>query len=400
MILVSCFGDVPLITKTVDIKVKTELYPVRTPKAAIWTQIEKDLTESIAVLPTNYAVGDIGRATKGAAIAYLGKAYLYQKKYTEAAAQFQLVMNMTNVNNSLPAYGLLTNYADNFHGMFEWSKEIVFEINFSKSFPGDMWSEGGVATIKNMDNGNYGGGWNNTRPTQMAVEVHEKTDTIRLFESVLGAYKIQSPGDTAGSFFDGKPAYLAKINGPLKSWKQMGEKNLGMGKYLYHDSQHAPNNPGNGASWGNDINYPLLRYADILLMYAEALNESNAAPTTAAINALNAVRARALMAPYPTYTYTAAYAPVTGSGTKADFRNAIKHERQVEFLYEQIRYFDIVRWGDGEVAYAAANALKATIPNSVVPVAAFDVKHYLLPIPDAEIKVNANLLPNLKNPSP
>ena len=148
------------------------------------------------------------------------------------------------------------------------------------------------------------------------------------------------------------------------------------------------------APGANDINYPLMRYADVLLMYAEAVNESSAAPTTSALNAFNAVRARALMAPYPTYTYSGAYAPITGSGDQADFRNAIKHERQVEFLYEQIRWFDITRWGDGETAFAAANAIKASIPNSVVPVATFQAKYYLLPVPDAELKLNSNLLPN------
>ena len=391
-LLVVTYGDIPFLLKPVDIGVDEELNPSRTPAAQIWTQIEKDLTEAIAVLPTSYAPGDIGRVTKGAAIGYLGKAYLYQKKYPEAAAEFLKVMNLTNVNNSLPNYDLRADYTDNFLGEYEWNDEIVFEINYSKAFEGNTWNEGGTFTIKNRDIGNYGGGWNNERPVQYAVEVHETTDTIRLFQSILGAYKVIAPGDTAGSTFDGKPAYMAAVNGPLTSWAAMGEKNLGLGKYLYHESGRSPHG---FPHWGGDVNYPLLRFADILLMYAEALNESSATPPAAAITAFNRVRARALMADYGDYTYNGVYAPVTGDGTKADFRNAIKHERQVEFYGEQIRWFDLVRWGDCEVAFAAANAFQATIPNSLVPVAAFQApKHYLFPIPDSEMKLNLNLAPN------
>lgn len=380
--LVRDFGDVPLLLKTVDIYNDAERLPKRTSKADVWAQIEKDLTEAIPDLPASYESGDIGRITKGAAMAYLGKAYLYQKKYAQAKDEFASVMALTQVNQNFSAYGLLPNYSDNFHGTHEWSQECILQVNFAAIAVANMWG-GGVNNVIMMLIGVYNGGWQNVRPIQYAVSNFEPTDTIRMFESILGSYTVIN-GDTVGSKYDGKPCYIADCNGPLKSWGQMGEANLAIGKYVYHDNspQHSPW-VWDGTAPGGDFNYNLMRYSDVLLMYAEAVNETGG-PTADAIAAVNTVRARVKLA------------GLSGSINQTDFRNAIKHERQVEFFYEDNRWYDLVRWGDCETAFAKANAYQtAHVPNSLADLPTFNpTKNYLLPIPMTEMQLNNNLVQN------
>src|SRR3979411_3023675 len=117
--LVNLYGGVPVITKP---PVPTDR-PATSTVAEVYAQIEKDLTEAAAVLPTSYSGADVGRATKGAALAMLGKAQLQQKKWAIAATTLAQVVAM-------PQYNLMPNYADNFTDAFENNQESVFEVQF------------------------------------------------------------------------------------------------------------------------------------------------------------------------------------------------------------------------------------------------------------------------------
>jgi hypothetical protein len=138
-------------------------------------------------------------------------------------------------------------------------------------------------------------------------------------------------------------------------------------------------------------NYPLMRYAEVLLIYAEAVNEANGSPTADAIDAFNEVRQRAGLSLWPTVN------DVDGNpypNTQDGFRQAIRQERRWELCFEGKRLFDLRRWGIlVETFQARATAPDATIQDGI-RAQNIEMKHNLYPIPLAEIKRNNNLTQN------
>jgi hypothetical protein len=379
--LVQYYGRVPIITTPVDVTNEEERSPKRAASVTdVWTQIEKDLTEAIPDLPTMYNDANVGRATKGAAMGYLGKAYIYQGKWAKAKSEFEGLMALTNVNQvGISQYGLLENFGDNFHGKpYEWSKEAIFQLDYSNSFAlSNMWGGGpNNAKAKYL-------GWGSAYPNKYAVHVFEPMDTVRLFASICGASTVIN-GITY--------ANVKTIKEPKHSnWSLLTESDLSMGKYINQDTITDVFSKWNGTGLTEDYNVNLMRYSDVLLMYAEAVNELSG-PTPEAVGAFNQIRRRAKVPEYPNYAYSSSYVTVAGTNTKDDFRNAIKHERQVEFFFEQLHFLDLVRWGDCAVAYSKANDYERLV-NTTTSNQNFGIgKNELLPIPNSEMNLNPSMM--------
>ncbi|GGB97863.1 RagB/SusD family nutrient uptake outer membrane protein [Dyadobacter sediminis] len=324
--LVQTFGDVPLILKPVS--TPDEGYSFgRTPKAEVYAQIEKDLTDAENVLPVTYAAADIGRATKGAAKAYLGKVYLTQKKYADAAAKLKEVVD-------LGVYELLPSYADVFKVANKNNKESVFDIQYKSGGAGEgnAWPN----SFAPQNSGNaviaFGGDGNN-QPTNDIINAYEAGD-LRKEASVATSYT-----NAAGQVIPDK--FIKK----------------------YYDVPVAKNDNGN--------NIPLIRYADVLLMYAEALNEVGYQANADAFTYLNMVRTRAGLA-----KKTAADLP-----TQQAFRLAIEQERRVELAFEGHRWFDLVRTGR---AIPVLNSKKEEIRL----VSDLTENNLVFPVPQSQIDIN------------
>ena len=305
--LVNVYGKVPL-----------KLLPPVTPEAihvplsevaAIYLQIEKDLTEAAVVLPGSYPASDVGRVTKGAALGMLGKVSLYQGKWAEALSFFQQLDN-------LGVYGLLPNYADNFKLAFENSKESVFEIqHLSEQNPGagsplNQWFAPFVS-----------GGYYFNAPTQALVDAYEKSSggevDPRLDATIGREGQPWLNGETFERGWSPSTGYLTK-----KHQQPLSEVSIAL-------------------SGDAGLNYIYMRYADVLLMKAEAFVETNNADS-AKVN-LNKVRQRARAS----YNGTAP-GDLLSDITTTDInqlREAIRHERRVELGQEFHRYFDLMRWG-------------------------------------------------------
>ena len=355
--LVKRYGGVPLITEPLSGGALTP-EKVQLPRATagdIFTQIEKDLKAAIPDLPTGWDDINVGRVTKGAAIAYLGKLYMYQKKWAEAKSTFESLFALKNVNKGTNnGYALLTNFADNFNlsANQKWGSEAIWQVSYTNQIRfanGANWGGGANQEIGKFLN------WGGPKPNLYAVAQFEAADT-RLAISISGTMTNESS------------LVMAKYGGTDEAFNNWE----GTGKY-------------------EGINWQLLRFADAVLMYAEACNELT--NTATAITNLNMVRARVQAPLYPSYTFnpTATYTPVTGSGTQADVRNAIKHERLVEFYMEDMHYWDVIRWNDGVAAFAAANAYQ-TSKGSTNSIQAWKPnKNELWPIPIAEYQLNKNI---------
>lgn len=324
--LVRTFGDVPLVIT--EIKDPDAGYTFgRNPKAEVYTQIEKDLTEAAAILPVSYTGADIGRVTQGAAKALLGKVFLTEKKFTEAAARLKEVI-------SSATYAILPSYPDVFSVTNKNNKESVFEVQFKSGGVGEGNPWPNSFSPENSGNAVIAfGGDGNNQPTNDLVQAYEANDKRKVFS--LATSYVNASGQTIPYNFVKK----------------------------YYDVPATKNDNGN--------NIPILRYADVILMYAEALNEGGYQPAGEAMMYLNQIRNRVGLA-----SKTAIDIP-----NQQSFRLAMENERRVELAFEGHRWFDLVRT---DRAVAVMNG-KKTLLNLVKTLTQDDL---LFPIPQSQIDIN------------
>lgn len=348
--LVQYFGDVVIVTSTFPTP-DAAFDLVRSPQTEVWAQIEKDLKEAIALLPAKYAnAADKGRATKGAALSLLGKTYLTNKKYAEAVTTLKEVTTL--------GYSLNANYADNFDPSTAKKNgpESIFEIQYQGDNDLGEWSTFEYVFAPRVSKGavtGYAAGANGGRnaPTNDIMAAYEKGD-LRKDISLKPDFTL-----------DGKLYPVPYVN-----------------KYNY---PHTIVNRTN-------TNWPILRYADVLLMLAEATNEQTG-PTAEALDYVNLIRKRAGLA------------NLTLPG-KAEFKAAILKERRLELAFENHRWFDLKRtktpaeWAAFMNAHGLAERAKPTIDRGAVPFNSTDYVYteneYFLPIPAPQILINAKLTQN------
>lgn len=324
--LVRTYGDVPLLTKSLTSSLNEAYDYGRTPVAEVYAQIEKDLAEADPDLPATYTGADIGRITKGAAKAMLGKVLLTQRKFELAAPKLKEVIDL-QLYDTIP-------YADIFDPAKKNGKEAVFEVQFAAGMSGEGNPWPNAFAPQNSGNAviNFGGGGNN-RPTQDLIDAYEPGD-IRKDFSLATSY-VNAAGQTIQDVFVRK-----------------------------YRSNPAINND-------NANNIPIIRYSDVLLMYAEALNEIAYNGGGEAMQYLNMIRRRAGLP-----AKTAADIP-----DQVAFRLAMEQERRVEFAFEGHRWFDLVRTGR---AIPVINS-KATEINLVAPINEEDL---VAPIPQSQVEIN------------
>ncbi len=347
--LVTGFENIPLVT-TFETN-PDNLFPSQTSSSDVWGQIEADLKDAESVLPEAQSSPWVGRATSGAAKSLLGKAYLFQEKWGEAEGKLGEVV-------SSGTYTLLDNYADNFNGEGENGSESIFAIQFS----GDRSNGNDERHPFNFEVAPYVfGGWELFYPSDWLVN-EMKTDldadgniTDRVYESIF----FDDPGSVMHQIYEGSDASYADVAADLN--------------YPVYFKKYAKNADEN---YYSGTNIDLIRFADVLLMYAEALNENN--KSDQAVTEVNKVRERGGAAPL-------------GSMNQGDLRDQIRHhERPVELAMEfGIRWFDLYRWDKGGTA---TESVKNTLQNHNIPFADnYQDKHIIFPIPLQEININANL---------
>ncbi|HMO61369.1 MAG TPA: RagB/SusD family nutrient uptake outer membrane protein [Ferruginibacter sp.] len=315
--LVRMFGDVPLfVDKRLAVAESGTLG--RAPKADVYAQIEKDLNAAISVLPITNP--QKGRITRYAAQALLGKVLLYQNKFDEAAAMLE---NVVNGPFQLIGYPGAGSFGDIFLQSGENGAESVFEIQYSNLSPYFDWSHPGrgqgnlavqVCGIRNLTgNSPYGQGWSTNLPTQNLASAFEAGDSRKDVTILdIEAYKNANPSFNI--------TYL------VAPYKNTG---------LYNQKYHPRKGETSGQVELNYLNnFRTIRYADVLLMAAEANNRATAANDTKAREYLNRVRRRAFADNNHDIT-------VTGVA----LRQAIWDERRLELAMEGDRFFDLVRTG-------------------------------------------------------
>lgn len=346
--LLKLYGNIILVTETpAD---PEAFYKEQSPAADVWAQIEADFTDAKEHLPVMQPDARLGAATKGAAAAFLGKAYLYQKKWAQAETEFAAVTGM--------GYNLVATeeYHSLFTGLNEHSVESIFEINFSADRPGGRIESQSIVP-------NYND-WLGILPSDHLKE---------LFENDVTANGDPSPRKLASVVFDHPDSDIWYFEGgSFEDYYGADETRIFYKKYNYYDEN---NDPYWYASVGT--NFILMRYADVLLMLAEAQNELG--NTSSATANINLVRARAGV-------------PNIDAGmSQADVRHHIREvERPLELCNEMGRFFDLVRWYKDEGGVQAAlQANNAPNADSFI-----DGVNEIWPITIREIQANPNIVQN------
>lgn len=327
--LVKYFGDVPLIIDK-RIGIEEALQTPRSPKTEVYAQIEQDFLDASKVL--NSIATQKGRATKGAALAFLGKVYLYQNKFTEAAATLDEVINSGS-------YSLIPNYKDLFSVANENNSETVFDVQYTGLEGGSygclICLEGNAAVgfqgIRQYNGPVYGDGNSYNLPTKALYDAFNPIDKRRGLTILdIDAFIATQPNPSSITYAKGAGGHTGYYNN--KYIKRQGEIGL----------------PDNDLT--SPVNYRVIRYADVLLMAAEANYQIG--NTSKAQTFVNQVRSRAGV-----------------PGLSVNSINIIYKERRFELAGEGLRFFDLVRTGQ------AADYIEGFIPG----------KHEVFPIPQVEI---------------
>jgi len=377
--LAALYGDVPLDTTEITLEESRNL--TRTPVAEIWDFISRELTESAVLLPTTQT--DKGRITKGAALALDARAMLYAGRYSDAADAAQAVMDL-HVYSLYPSYKNLFSYAaENNQEVIldrEYIKDVESNNIFALTTPNSIWPQinSFVATKQAVDAYQMNNGKDITDPTSgfNPREPYINRDP-RL------RYSIITIGDTLlnGAIYDSRPfSGTADAIGFSENTTATG---FNVNKYLNKEDLAQPANCG--------INIILLRYAEVLLTYAEAKIEENQIDQSV-VDAINEVRQR------PDVNMP----PITLNHTQEELREIVRRERLVELAFEGLRYFDIRRWKIAEnvipgivygMTYVDQNGELQTISTGFLKVFNKN-RDYLWPIPSTEIQLDPHLTQN------
>lgn len=358
--LATFFGGVPLVEELLEV---SDPYPPRASIEDTWKFIEKDLTDAIPHLPyrSEQGTNELQRASKGAAEALLGKVYMFQKKYNEAAVVFESIIGSME-------YKLDSSYAGVFNPAGEFGPGSIFEISHSEASAADWTAnnsrsyEGnvdcqlmGVRELSGSTTHKAGWGFNKAEPNLIDLFIAEG-DMVRLEASVYNM-------DTLNARQGGGLSWN-------KDYKYTG----------WYCNKYAPKviseGDGIGASeLDYNVNERVIRYADVLLLAAEAHMMKASPDESKTHEYINLVRDRVDLA------------PIDAGLSGAALFEALKKERRLELAMEGSRYFDLIRWGIAKDVLV--NQPQATSNNKGSFV---EGKHEYFPIPNQEIQRSNGVL--------
>jgi len=394
--LMTWYGDVPLFDKDLSLEEAQKI--TRTPKAQVLAFVLAELDAAAADLPITsaYAATDKGRVTKGAAIALKARVLLYEGRWQEVITTCEALMSGTN-----GSYSLFPSYEGLFLPANEHNSEVILDLQYLPTFRtyGNLFDMAPISV---------GARLNAMSATQELVDNYLMMNGKTIREAGSGyvesnPYVNRDPRLTNTLVYhnyqwkraDGstKTIYIKPGSDPDQSQKldeyAAGGTNSPTGYYLrkYYDPTSLPN-------FVSGLNLILIRYADILLMYAEAKNELGQLDADAWNKSVRLTRSRA------GFTDAAAL-DFNGTPGVEGLRTIVRNERRSEFAMEGLRIFDIRRWRIAEqVLNGWAHGAQygpASIDNGYIRAnqRVFDAgKHYLWPIPRDERAINPNLSQN------
>lgn len=386
--LVMLYGDVPLVTHTLTLEESKQV--TRAPADEVWDYISSELQEVAEVLPESYPSSDIGRITRGAAHAMRARAMLYAGRWQEAAEAAKAVMDMG-------VYSLHPSYEDLFTYAGEGNAEVILDRQYAQDVAANSFFQS--FGPRGM-NGSVG-----ISPTRTLVDAYETINGLPIDEDPeydpLNPYANRDPRLDYTLFL---PAFSDDVPGELLYNGQEYDPRPGSGtadevevdfqrtktgfntqKYVLPEDMNDRSNGG--------TNFILIRYADVLLMYAEAKIELGEIDQSV-YDAINAVRQRP----------DVGLPPIEPGKSQEEMREIVRRERTVELAMEGLRFFDIRRWRTAHevmpgpipgMRYIRSGETEVRTLTYGGVVRAFNPdRDYLWPIPQQERVLNPNLTQN------
>ncbi|NMM48359.1 RagB/SusD family nutrient uptake outer membrane protein [Marinigracilibium pacificum] len=358
--LVRLYGGVPIYTEPFDGDLNGDQFqPARNTVEEVYDLIESDFEMATTMLPNSWDGDNTGKATAGAAQAFLGKVHLYQNEYSEAKDVLARV-----INGEFGTYSLIPDFEQNFLVDNENNAESIFEVQFEQgSGAGFIDKDDPRGVISNWMSIAVNPGRQGFANAVPSVAVDDFFSQFPEEEAVRRPLTIAKPGDTWGNWDP-----IAADPVAAGQWRDRAGERPGV---FLGCRKH---NTGGRVGFVQDpMNFRVMRYAEVLLLFAEAENEVNG-PTAEAYDAINEVRTRAQVSDIP------------AGLSKEEFFEQIVIERRLELTFEFQRFFDLVRWG------RRANTPDIASPTQMPGFVAG--KNELLPIPQEEILRNPNLVQN------
>lgn len=380
-LLVTNFGDVPLRLIPTD-ESSDEIMKPCSPEADVWKQVEEDFQVAKEYLPVTRPTTEAGRVTKGTAIAYLGKTYVYQQKYAEGEAELSTIMT------SPYTYDLVENYEDNFTEYTELNKESIFELVYDGSYGSGTWGSEDATSTQGMVLANFvgpqgTGGWFKWMPTAsivadfVAEERPAGSDTKfdkRMYTSFFWKHSDYKDVVEDGEWFGDMPfdsIWSACSTKRLRGEPEFPSIEGKQGRFLIKKFTNFYNNEADANSMYNqknqNNNLRVMRFSEVLLLHAEACIKLG--KLSEAANDLTRIRDRAGLA------------KKTWKGADDLWEEMVK-QNELEFFFEGHRFFDLKRW------YTYDQMKNILVKNKKQGAENFQPKHYYLPIPQNELNTN------------
>lgn len=349
--LVRLFGDVPYIGEFVTDPASIATIS-KTKASDVYQRIIEDCKAGEEFLPDKYDTGVRSRPSKGTAQTMLASVYMTLGDWANAASYAEKVIT----NASSYGYSLLPDYKDLWDADNSDHAEQIWAVDFR----GGTSATGGINVdymvpmtgVRNADMA----GWSVIVPAPGVYESFDDKDYRK------------------------KVSFLVEteLGGVMTPYTEWTWPRIHMAKWCLSRGENCISSDGATS----DHNYNLFRYAEVLLIAAECLNEANGAPTASAYTYLNAVRARARNYAGSQTDFPADF---QSGMSQAEFRAAVREERRIELAFEWKRWFDLVRWGIAKEAFTGANSYESH--------SNFKDHQVLLPLPQTELDLNPNLLP-------
>ncbi|WP_159523543.1 RagB/SusD family nutrient uptake outer membrane protein [Sunxiuqinia indica] len=354
--LVSDFGAVPITTAVAE--TSDDYYIGKSSEEQVWNQVIEDLKAAEKYLPDQWDSENKGRCTRGAALAYLGRAYLYQGDYDSTIVVLKEIVD--NENNF--GYGLQANYAELFDGQHENGPEGVFELQFSREGGANIWlsaSDDPSTLTRSTFAGEWHapgevGGWFEMKPTKVLLDsfLEEPTSDGEYDPRALATLAWDYPGCI---FYQRE---FSSTWGHEEIWLRKNQN--------WWDADEG--------DWKSELDEYGMRYADVLLMLAEAYTMKG--QVTMAVPLVHRIRARAKLT--DKQNEMMAY-------SQEQMMSEIRHQRNLEFAREGLHFYDLRRWG----------LLEQTIKESKqAGYQNYTSKNEYYPIPEDELNNNPNMTQN------
>ncbi|HVI43255.1 MAG TPA: RagB/SusD family nutrient uptake outer membrane protein [Chitinophaga sp.] len=361
--LTDFFGDVPLITKTIPLNSQL---PGKETRANLLTFIIKEADAAAKALPVTYDKSLTGHATRGAALTLKAKAQLMAKQYADVVSTCQTIMTL--------GYDLYSDYRNMF---ISTAAENNIEVIFDVQYVGPGLGQGSLLDKRLSTRSSFSSGWSNVYPSAYLVNNYEMKNGKPITDPASGY-------DPANPYTNRDPRLDYTIVRPGAAWKGIDYKNMRVDNASlftgYMTRKYVLEVDGFSAG-DSPLNYIVFRFADVLLMLAEAENELSGADGIV-YSAVNRVRARVGVN----------MPPVDAGKSQTEMRQIIRHERMIEFAMEGNYYSDMRRWGNAKDVMDGLTVtnLAGQQLDKLTYINAFN----LWPLPQKEIDLNSNLIQN------